>query len=62
MAHGDEETEIGRLEITAGENEIIIIKPAGNIKITQCGAFFIGNGKDLHFSLFFQYKLPGAEE
>ena len=46
--HSYQKGKIVGLQIAAGNNQVIILQPAGNIVIPQGGTFFIGDGQNLH--------------
>ena len=58
--HGDQEFQIGLLEVARGENQVDIFKILPVEKIPQELVFFIGDCQDLHFS-FFLHRAPDAD-
>ena len=46
--HGNEKTQIAGLQISAGNDQLVIRKPAGDIIVPEGGALLIGDKQDLH--------------
>ena len=42
-SHGHQKLEIAGSQISAGDDQVDPVQPAGNVEIPQCGAFLIGD-------------------
>ena len=43
-AHGDEKAQIAGLQIAAGQDQVVVLQPPGQVVVPQGGTFFIGDG------------------
>ena len=50
MAHRDKKGEVRRLQVAAGQNEVIRIEPPRDVMVPKRGTLHVGNSKDLHLS------------
>lgn len=44
--NGHQKLQVGGFQVTAGDDEVNAVQPAGNIEVPQCRTFFIGDEQD----------------
>jgi hypothetical protein len=52
-AHGDKKGQIICLQVTTGDDQIIVAEPSGDIVIPQGFTFFVRHGKNFHNGVSF---------